>query len=1105
MIVDAAERAAAIDVSRSCIIQAPAGSGKTELLIQRLLALFGQVEKPQQVLAITFTNKAAGEMRARLLQALRSAATAPRPEQPHAATTWTLARKALDNLGTDLLNNPAQLAIQTIDSFHAALVRRMPWSTRFGGVPEISDDPTALYLAATDQLLTRLDTDSPGNPQLLALIRHLDNQVQFTQQMLIDLLRHRDQWLRYLRQDVETSHHQLQQALEQLYVDQIRTMRRYFPAHLADDLLACFNFSASQRAAAEQGELKLFATLPADRYQDLEAWHQVADLLLTSSGDLRKTVTKAQGFPAGKERKREKEQMLQLLENLQDHSSFVDCLEAVRRLPSGGYAEEQWQVLQSLIELLPLLLYELWNVFRAQGQVDFVEVALKAGEALGAADNPSDLLLQLDQDLRHILVDEFQDTSRLQYELLDTLTAGWTAGDGRTLFLVGDPMQSIYLFREAEVGLFLHCCKGEFGENRLPLQYLRLKSNFRSQPGIVSWVNDSFARIFPRSADQATGAVPLSEAVAVQPVRDPHPWTFHAFPDRDDQGEAQKIIELISLAQQEDPQQTIAVLVRSRNHLQALLPLLREKGIAYQARDIELLGARPAALDIVHLTRALFHRADRLSWLAVLRAPWCGLTLHDLHLLAGEDPVRTLPELLHDTELLQKLSGDGQQRLERCLPILELGMRKRGRLPLRALVEGCWLSLGGPSCYQDHGISDAGLVFELLEKLDQGGVPAGFDQLEQGLEKIFSEPATTDARVQIMTIHKAKGLEFDTVIIPGLGRRTQRTDSPLLRWQEHPRHGLLIAPINARGTADRDPLYQLIGRLQAEKEDLESSRLLYVAVTRAIRSLHLLGTASQNKNGDYSPAKGSLLEKLWPMVQQEFVFPRTGAPGAEPAPAPAMLKRLSTNWCMPQVKQLSVADFLRTESPSAAEDPDTKGPAFSGWENPVQREIGTLVHHELDVLARYGIDAWQNIDEQRRQTMLRRSLQAKGFADPDLATGVTNAFAALSRVISSKRGRWVLEKHPEHRCEMPVTGVINGTVVRAVIDRTFVADGQRWVIDYKTSAPLQGEPEDDFLRREGDRYRLQLNSYVQLLSQLFPGDSIRAALYFPMIDAWYEL
>src|SRR5687767_2482267 len=128
-------------------------------------------------------------------------------------------------------------------------------------------------------------------------------------------------------------------------------------------------------------------------------------------------------------------------------------------MPEERYTDEQWEVLGAILELLQLAAAQLKLVFAERGETDFTEIAQGAVRALGSPDNPTDLLHALDTRIKHILVDEFQDTSYSQFELLQRLTSGWQQdgemSDGRTLFLVGDPMQSIYRFREAKVALFL--------------------------------------------------------------------------------------------------------------------------------------------------------------------------------------------------------------------------------------------------------------------------------------------------------------------------------------------------------------------------------------------------------------------------------------------------------------------------------------------------------------------------------------------------------------------------------------------------------------------------------------------------------------------------
>lgn len=1093
MIADSRQRAAAIDVTRSCIVQAPAGSGKTELLIQRILALLAEAERPQQILAITFTNKAAAEMRQRLLRALKAARDDSCPKTPHEKLTWELAERALTKHGDHLLLNPAQLAIQTIDSFNAALVRKMPWLSRFGSLPEISEDADTLYQQAAENLLAKIGDVANGGEQIYLLLRHLDNNVAGVQRMLVAMLQRRDQWLRHLVNHHENSRQTLQQGLEEFCVGQLTQLKESFPRGLGAELLYCVNFSVAGHD--DYGAEGYFDDLPGCEFGDLSRWLLIAELLLTSAGTLRKTVTKNNGFPA---RTEAKDRMLELLNKFAPESSFLRQLEAIKKLPTVGYSNQQWELLQALIELLPLLVGELWLVFRSRSQSDFAEIALKAGHALGEADSPSDLLLQIDHDLHHILIDEFQDTSQLQYQLLNTLTSGWTAEDGRTLFLVGDPMQSIYRFREAEVGLFIKCFKGEFGDSHLQLQPLQLSCNFRSQQGIVDWVNQAFALIFPLFMDEATGAVPLSEALAVKPQLLADACRVYPFIGRNDSAEAEQVLSLIKQAQMEDPEQTIAILVRGRSHLRGILPLLRQNHIDYQAKDIDPLSARPAALDVIHLTRALLHRGDYLSWLAVLRAPWCGLTLNDLTLLTADSSVTTLPALLDNEQLKEQLSADGQQRLARTWPILQASLKSFSRLPLRQLIEGCWLALGGAACYGKEGLADIVMVFNLLEKLDRGGDLESFELLERGVKKLFAEPdSQADGKLQIMTIHKAKGLEFDTVIIPGLGKTTGRNDSPLLRWLEHPDYGLLLAPVSAKGSREKDPVYQLIKRLEDEKADLETSRLLYVATTRAIRHLHLLGHVKEDRD---APDKGTLLQKLWPILHETFASAKKNEEMVEEKFLPPLLRRLPLDWQMPQPISANVAVVPKSETASSS----ATGTVFSGWENPLHRHVGTLVHLQLERIAKFGSECWLADGGEKLNQTLKGFLSSYGVANADLGKGVQKVITAIDTTLGSRRGRWILENHLEHKCELPLTGVVDGKLIHAVIDRTFVAKGSRWVIDYKTSAPAAGETKMFFLQREGEHYRDQLDMYARLLTLQSDQFPIKMALYFPLFNGWYE-
>src|SRR5690606_10929817 len=222
---------------------------------------------------------------------------------------------------------------------------------------------------------------------------------------------------------------------------------------------------------------------------------------------------------------------------------LLEAMRPLYDLPPPQYSDTQWEALEAILALLNPAVARLRIIFGSRGQADFTEFAHGALAALGEADDPSDLLLSIDARISHILVDEFQDTSQSQFALLGKLTAGWQAGDGRTLFLVGDPMQSIYRFREAEVSLFLNARKDGLGSVRL--EPLTLQTNFRSQANLVAWFNEAFTRVLPPEEDAASGAVPYSPAVpAVKnpPLAGPA-VQWHGFHDR--VSEAGRVIQLL--------------------------------------------------------------------------------------------------------------------------------------------------------------------------------------------------------------------------------------------------------------------------------------------------------------------------------------------------------------------------------------------------------------------------------------------------------------------------------------------------------------------------------------------------------------------------------
>ena len=329
----------------------------------------------------------------------------------------------------------------------------------------------------------------------------------------------------------------------------------------------------------------------------------------------------------------------------------------MRALPPVRYSDEQWAVLLALFRLLPLASGELQRLFAEQGVADHIDIAITADDALGTAENPGDVALLLDYQVRHLLVDEMQDTSSAQYRMLESLTGGWEPGDGRTLYCVGDPMQSIYRFRNAEVGQFLLARQHGIGD--IALEPLILRRNFRSGEQLVDWFNTVFPAVLAAQDDPGSGSVRYSEALAVPQLSGIGECVVHPVFGSDKQAEAQIGCRVIADTLREYPDDDVAVLVRGRNQLPQLLAALRQDGIDYQAIEIDRLTDLPEIIEVMALTRAAAHTGDRIAWLGLLRAPWIGLDWTDLHTLVSGAPQASIVELLQDEARLARYRRQG--------------------------------------------------------------------------------------------------------------------------------------------------------------------------------------------------------------------------------------------------------------------------------------------------------------------------------------------------------------------------------------------------------------------------------------------------------------
>jgi ATP-dependent exoDNAse (exonuclease V) beta subunit len=1103
---DIGQRATAVDTTRSFIVQAPAGSGKTELLTDRILALLARVNQPEQIVAITFTRKAAAEMHARVLEKLALAQQPEPTEVGHHLESWRLARAALDRDDAQqwhLLSHPARLSIRTIDAFCAGLVRQMPWLSTLGGMPRICDDPMRYYMNAARQTI-----DMVHNPAVRTLLEHLDLNQQNTCQALALMLSKRDQWLPLIRHG--QSREDINNSLASFVQYDVDRLLQSLPPTWQASLQPIAQQAAEFLAQDAEKTNPLAAlcdwhhgTFSAGIDQ-LPAWQAIATLVLTKDNEIRKTANKNLGFPP---KSLHKDNFLAWLSSFagSDSALWLEALVAVRHAPNPELTDAQWLVLHAQLECIKLATAALWATFSQAGEVDFIEVAQRANQALGSSEDPSDLLLKLDTQTQHILVDEFQDTSQSQIELLQKLIAGWQLGDGRTLFLVGDPMQSIYRFRKADVRLFLNV-RDEGLSDVIDIESLQLNTNFRSQSAIVDWVNHTFAKLLPQHDDPSIGAISYAYSEPFLPLTFEPAVQWHALTN--DQAEINKVVELAQAGWQDypDAKHPVAILVRARKHIGDVMRILRSKGLPCRAVELVPLRERSVVVDLIQLARALSHEGDRAAWVAVLRARWCGLSLKTLHqLLAGENLKRTVRSVM---QRALKEAGPAlkpphfieDDQWQRWLSVSQVmcDAFEQINLPFALKLEQTWRALEGDRVVDDeaeHG--DAQAVFEFIEKMAEHGT-LDMDAAEAGLARLFAQPEASGRAIEVMTMHKAKGLQFETVIMMGLHRPTKGDTAPLVRVDQLD-DAIVFGPVKAYLEKEQDPISQYLGRLEARRSEYEVDRLLYVAATRAQSILHWVAQVTlDDKTGDIKPpASTTLFARLWPFCPPDVLLVACEALQLQRDTQPELdLPKSSRAWVGPKLLRRKFPLVTKTTQSSAGYNSiyaSVWTPEISG-----ERWVGTVVHAWLAAAVMKGVlPSWTVITLEPRRKTIARQLGLSGMPVAMRQTATQEVIDILLAMLQHEKGRWLLSQ-PHARAEW---ALVDDEASVSVLDWAILNDDGWLVVDYKTSRKGADESIEAFSERMMSRYKDQLERYCRYL-QAIDGRLARAALYFPKDDIW---
>ena len=1163
---DQDKRILALEPFQSFAVSAPAGSGKTELLTQRVLRLLSVVENPEEIVCMTFANKAADEMKNRVMEYLAKASastdqnSSSSPKE-HEVLALDLAKKALSRnkeKSWGLLDNPSRLRIYTIDGFCRKLAGQLPLESGFNQHTKDLVEPTALYKKVVSELiLSQIEENNDTSKAISTLLALLDNDLNELQALLVNLLQNRGQSIAHLYQTNEARDY-LEYSLNEVIEETLLPLKVMLEP-FKDELLGLAGYASANLTLLDDPKNTdlLFCiglkNLPSATSSEYHKWAGLLSMLLTKKNKWRKKtgLKVGQGFPpidssienekeAVEYAKQKKEDMASLIEKLQNKPGVYKALCELTFLPVHYYSDDQWQTLKSL-KLILLELSGLLSVTLKQNKVcDYTEVTFAALRSIGTEEAPTELAFRLDYTIKHILVDEFQDTSSLQFKLIKNLTREWQPDDNRSLFIVGDPMQCLYSWRGANVRQFLQVREKPLGD--IKLIKIDLTVNFRSEVKIVDWVNDIFQYAFDDEDNLGRGSVSYSPSVAsfkeahLKSDESKKLITLNEFIDYKGSSDAKKaeakhVASLVCRAKKIDPDGSIAILANTRNLLPEILIALKAEGISWQATEIDSLSDRMSIIDLKSLTRALLSPADRIAWLAILRSPWCGLDLNDLFLVAnykikseddskGTEPPLIITNIFRYAEI-QDISKDGKQILSRCCNVFKTEWEQRYKKPLRVWLEGIWIQLGGPnSLASKEEFNCCQQYFALLELHENFGRIADWEIFEKALKALYVEPIEkSDPNVHIMTIHKAKGLEFDTVIIPGLNQQgTKNNSKPLILQHERTNKlgedRLIISPRPEAGQ-ENNRIFKYLEQENKLREELERTRKIYVGVTRAIKRLHLTYTLSVVENAkemdEIKPSKSTLLAALYGQSYDEARLKKHPAifyeshdfrlatndnsTGNKAQKLLVALNRLPASWRhAPKTNETkiyqSIADItLASNKIEVSSIRDTSA-----------RHTGTVLHRILRQLVLDGINKWNKKRIMDQTPYWQSQLQGLGLTDYDQPLSLLQR--SVEACIKDKNNHWIFDStHENSKCEYRIghRSLKEGQTKTSIIDRCFILDGIQWVIDYKSTEPSKGQSQDIFLNQEVAKYKKTLKHYEKILHDT-NNLPTKAGLYFPLIQ-----
>ncbi len=1050
----------ALDPKKSAVVEACAGSGKTWLLVSRIIRLLLDGAKPSEILAITFTRKAAQEMQSRLRDWLYELAS---QDENHVRDF--LRQRGIQDIEAALPK--ARLLYQqfllaepsiTISTFHGwfmQILQRAPMSGGFQLVENTSD----LMREAWQTFLDGLHEDREGeiSQSMMSLFEKFG--ISNAQKLLEGFVEKRAEWWAYSRgRDADWACEALQKEFSVADIE-FDPLEDWGMCGNSEERLFAFtiqlalNGTDKQKENASEIEMAWTETEPEMRFGKI--W----PLLFTDKGLPRSLKpTKKQNEDA----------YLHTRDALQ--KSLLDAKEEMGRIEAVKMNRAALLCGTSLLETYQSLKLR-------QQLLDFTDLEWRVHQLLGDSDHAEYMQYKLDSRYRHVLLDEFQDTNPLQWQILQSWFAA-SSDDPPSVFLVGDPKQSIYRFRRADARLF--DVAREYLERDFSAVHLKKNETRRNAPVVLDLVNSVFegmeeyegfethiahrkdiagcVEVLPLSENEAIGKEAIgkeaSEEKEEQNLRNP---LLEAYPEKEEGAReiealmfAEKISRIVGgwlIADGSRPAEysDIMVLVRKRAHLVTYEKALRKFSIPYlTSRRGGLLDTLEAS-DIQALLNFLVTPFDDLALAHALRTPIFSCSDEDLMLIAGarKQDMGREPSWWRCLQSLMEPSPG----LLRARSLLEQWMLLADKLPVHDLLDRIYFegdarenyANAAPESMRAAVLANLQAFLEIALDVDAGRYPSlpRFLRELADLRKADENDSPDEGRVaeagnavRIYTVHEAKGLEAPIVWMLDANASSpfDKGYGVLLDWptgEKSPAHFSLYADKESRG-AFRAKYFESEERI-ARRENMN---LLYVAMTRAKQYLIASGNGKLVEGSWYDLISKAKRTESQPVLAQD----RTALP--------------------PETKQGQVDERLFHPVPAGRRKPRLTD----------EQRYGIALHSLMQHLKRgedeTSLQRRLNIDPSLMPGLLK---EAKGVLD---APGLSRFFDEDLYVSAANEVEYV-----------------NASGELKRMDRLVEFESEVWVLDYKTGSELAD-------------HKAQLEEYRSAMQAVYPGKRVRCALIY---------